>query len=330
MPITLEQAKVGMADKVVQSVIDEFRRGSFILDRLTFDNAVSPGTGGSTLIYGYTKLKTPSLASGRAINSEYVAGEAIKEKAQTELKVMGGSFEVDRVLEKTSAKSEIAFQLNQKIKATTNLFHNLFINGDSTAVDGEGHNLEQFDGINKLITNTSTEIVPDSPIDVSDASKIATNGAMLVKALHDMFAEMEEKPDALLMNGRMKSVLQTIGYNMGYYSRKEDSFGRQMDVFDGVPMIDMKKFFNGTNSVDVVGIDENGLTSIYAVKLDLNGVHGVSPTGTKVISTYLPRLDEPGAVKKGEVELVAGIAIKNSLMAGAVRQIKVGLPSVSR
>ena len=48
-----------MADKVDQKVVDEFRRDSFLLDRLTFDNAVSPGTGGSTLTYGYTMLKTP-------------------------------------------------------------------------------------------------------------------------------------------------------------------------------------------------------------------------------------------------------------------------------
>lgn len=32
--ITLEEAKVGMADKVDQMVVDEFRRDSFLLDRL--------------------------------------------------------------------------------------------------------------------------------------------------------------------------------------------------------------------------------------------------------------------------------------------------------
>ena len=55
MAITLAQAKVGMADKVAQQVIDEFRRGSLLLDAMTFDNAVSPGTGGSTLTYGYVR-----------------------------------------------------------------------------------------------------------------------------------------------------------------------------------------------------------------------------------------------------------------------------------
>lgn len=47
MAITLAEAKVGMADKVDQMVVDEFRRDSFLLDRLVFDDAVSPGTGGS-------------------------------------------------------------------------------------------------------------------------------------------------------------------------------------------------------------------------------------------------------------------------------------------
>ena len=78
MAITLEEAKVGMADKVDQQVIDTFQRSSLLLDKLTFDNAISPGTGGSTLAYGYVQLKTPSTAGVRSINTEYTAGVALK------------------------------------------------------------------------------------------------------------------------------------------------------------------------------------------------------------------------------------------------------------
>ena len=70
MAITLAEAKVGMADKVDQQVIDTFRRSSLLLDRLVFDNSISPGTNGSTLSYGYVQLKTPATASVRTINSE--------------------------------------------------------------------------------------------------------------------------------------------------------------------------------------------------------------------------------------------------------------------
>ena len=79
MAITLAQAKAGMADKVDQQVIDSFRRSSYLLDNLVFDNAVSPGTGGSTLAYGYIQLKTPSTAAVREVNAEYTAGDAIRE-----------------------------------------------------------------------------------------------------------------------------------------------------------------------------------------------------------------------------------------------------------
>ena len=60
-----------MADKVDQQIVDEFRRDSFLLDKLVFDDAVSPGTGGSTMTYGYMQLKTPSTAARRDINTEY-------------------------------------------------------------------------------------------------------------------------------------------------------------------------------------------------------------------------------------------------------------------
>lgn len=85
MAITLAQAKVGMADKVDQMVVDEFRRNSTLLEKLTFDDAVSSGTGGSTLTYGYTRLKTPAKAGFREINNEYTAQEAEREKKTVDL-----------------------------------------------------------------------------------------------------------------------------------------------------------------------------------------------------------------------------------------------------
>ena len=102
MPITLAEASVGRADKVTQEVIDTLRRGSQFMDELTFDDAVSPGVGGSTLTYGYLQLQTPSTAAGRAINSEYTANEAKKVKKTVDLKIFGGASEVDRVIQEAT------------------------------------------------------------------------------------------------------------------------------------------------------------------------------------------------------------------------------------
>lgn len=123
MAITLAQAKVGMADKVAQQVIDEFRRGSLLLDAMTFDNAVSPGTGGSTLTYGYVRKKTPATAQFRALNSEYTAQEADREKCSVDLKTFGGSFNIDRVIANSSGTiDEINYQLQKKLKLQVTYF----------------------------------------------------------------------------------------------------------------------------------------------------------------------------------------------------------------
>lgn len=318
MPITLEQSKVGMADKVTQTVIDEFRRGSFILDKLVFDNAVSPGTGGSTLTYGYTRLKTPSTAQGRKLNQEYRPGEAVKEKATADIKIFGGSFEVDRVLESTAAQSEISFQLKQKIEAAKNKFHNDFINADSITSETD------FDGLDKLVTGTATEIIPSAAIDLTDADKIKANARKFALELDKFIKKINGKPDALLVNGTMLPIITQIAGELGFYTQAKNAFGEDVDTYKKIPVIDMETYYNGSEEVDVVPISEStGETSIYAVVLNLEGVHGISPTGNKIISTYLPNMSAPGAVKKGEIEMLAGIVLKNTKKAGVLRKVKV-------
>jgi hypothetical protein len=46
--------------------------------------------------------------------------------------------------------------------------------------------------------------------------------------------------------------------------------------------------------------------------------------GDGVIVSYMPDLNAPGAVKTGEVELVAGVALKNTLKAAVLKNIAIG------
>lgn len=316
--ITLAQAKVGMADKVDQMVIDEFRRDSFLLDKLVFDNAVSPGTGGSTMTYSYMQLLTPSTAQGRKLNEEYKPGEALKTKKSADIKIFGGSFQVDHVLEDTAAKSEIAFQLQQKTKAAANKFHYDFINADATTHETD------FDGLDKLVTGSSTEAIPATSIDLSTTAKIAENAKDFAFAFDNWLSTLDGKPDMLLMNRRMKTIMGAVARELKYYTQSEDAFGRKVDNYDGIPMVDIGEYYNGTNTVPCVAIDETTKeTSIYAIQISLEGVHGISPKGDKIIKTYLPDMKAPGAVKTGEIEMLAGIVLKNTKKAGAFRKVKV-------
>lgn len=325
MPITLAEAKVGMADKVDQQIVDMFRRSSLLLDRLTFDNAISPGTGGSTLVYGYTQLKTPSTAAVRAINNEYTANEAKREKKTTQAIIMGGAFEVDRVIQDTSgAIDELVFQADEKIKATANFFTNCVINGTAAGPAAPGNATGTFDGLNKLLANSSTEYTATA--DLSTSANVTANYNQFLDELDEFISGLDGMPDMLLMNRKMLSKLRGIARRAGYYESNRDDFGRTVETYNGIALMDAGEYYNGSKTVDIVadtaaGTDTFGTSDIYAVKFGLDAFHGISPTGTKVITSYMPDLTLPGAVKKGEVELVAGVALKNTLKAGHMKGI---------
>ena len=319
MAITLQEAKVGMADKVDQQVIDMFRRSSLLLDNMVFDNAISPGTGGSTLTYGYIQLKSPSTASTRTVGGEYTPGEAKKEKKTTSAIIMGGAFQMDRVIQSTSgAADELAFQAEQKIKATANFFHNLVINGSVGNEDGFVGGT--FDGLRKLISGTANEL--QSKVSLKTSEELDSNYNAFLDEMDGFLSVLDGNPSLLLMNRFMLVKLRAIARRAGYYERKTDDFGRTVETYAGVPMVDMGQYFDGEKLSDVIET-KDGKTAIYAVSLGLDGFHGISPLGSGVIQSYMPDLNAPGAVKTGEVELVAGVALKNTLKAAVLGGIAI-------
>ena len=322
MPITLAEAKVGMADKVDQQVIDEFRRASLLLDMLTFDDAVSPGTGGSTLTYGYQRLKTPSTVAVRELNKEYTPNEAKREKATADLKIFGGSYQIDRVIAETSgAVNEVEFQMREKIKAAANYFHMLVINGTSNG-SGTGYVVNTFDGLKKILTGSDTEYTVKN-VDISTSALLDANYNAYLDALDTFISRLAEKPDILMMNTEMLTKTRSAARRAGYYDRSKDDFGRAVETYNGIKLLDAGEYYNGSTTEHVVPIETDGSTAIYGIKLGLNAFHGVSPKGDKIISQHLPDFSQAGAVKEGDVEMVAATVLKNSRMAGVLKGLKI-------
>lgn len=328
--ITLEQAKVGMEDKVNQTVVDEFRKSSMLLDKLEFDNAVNP-SGGSTLTYGYMREKTPSVADFRSINQEYTPQEASREKITTTLKIFGGSFEVDRVIEDTSGKiSETERQMKQKVKAAASLFHYTVINGD------EDVNEKSFDGLDKILKGTSTELNTEDYIDLSSSQAMDENYKIFLDWLDRLLGSLSGEASFLMTNGYMEAALNGVARRSNYLTQAEDSFGRRVNAYGTVPILNLgwyaKKGEDNTYSETPVvptytrtikGTEVSGLTDIYVPIIDLDNFHGVTVTGNNIIKSYLPSFGTPGAVKKGEAEMVAAVALKNTRSAAVLRNIKI-------
>jgi len=314
MAITLNDIKIGRADKYDRMVIDTFMRKSAILAAMPFDNCISP-SGGSTLTYGYIRLKTSPAAEGRAINSDYTAAAATKEAVTTDLQIMGGKYEIDRVLA-DAAPDEIAFQTEEKIQATVNRYHWLFINGDK-------NNPTEFDGLAKIVDGSVTDF-DGSGIDLSTMS--TANALKITEALDTAILAMKERPTYILANSKAIVKIQSAAKTLGYVTQAEDAFGKPVRAYDGIPMIDLVRYYNEDlgSDTEIIGIDDaSGKTDIYLVALSMSGVHGITLKGDKAITSRLPNFSEAGAVKSGDVEFVAGLAVKNTRAIARIKGVQV-------
>ena len=315
MAVTLAQAKLNVTDDLQLGIIDEFAKSSFILNNIPFHDCVSPVGGGATLSYGYTRLITQPTADFRAINAEYTPSEVQKQRYVTDLKVFGGSYEIDRIIAGMGGiADEVALQASQKVKAASALFSDTIINGDSAT------NPLTFDGLDVAVTGTDTEYnASGSVIDLSTSEAVTANAVAFVDALDEWLGTMEGT-DAILCNAKMAAKFRAIARRMGMYQMTKNDFGQAVEFYGNIPFVDLGAKA-GSND-PIVGIS-GGNTSLYAVKFGLDGFHAISMAGQAPVKTWLPDFSTAGAVKKGEVEMVAGCALKSTKAAGAFRNIKV-------
>lgn len=328
--ITLEQFRNGRMDYVDQLTIDTIRQGSLLLDNLIFDDAIYPGFG-STMTYKYMREEIPATAQFREINTEYTPQETTRTEHSVDIKIFGGAYEIDRVLESISGRvSEVTYQVEQKIKATVNLFHKTVIQGDADS------DKNSFDGLDKALRGSVTEMNCGGVVDLSSAAAVDANYKTVMDMLDEALSELCGRPNFIMANTSMINKLKQVARRAGYMTRSEDAFGRSVDGYDGIPFLDMKYYpykeadgsFTEKPIIPIgarkIGEDTvTGLTDIYFPVIGRDSFHGVTVKGNKFISQYPPDFNLPGAVKKGEVEMLAAVALKSTRGAGVLRNIKI-------
>ena len=317
MAVTLAQAKLNVQDDLQSMIIDEFAKSNFLFNNMTFDDVVSPTGGGATLTYGYTRLITQPTAAFRAVNAEYVPGEVTKQRYTTDLKVFGGSFQVDRVIANMGGiADEVSLQMQQKIKAAAALFNDTVVNGDS-AID-----VNAFDGLEKALTGSSTEYNTAGAIDLSTSALVTTNYMSFLDMLDEFLSGLDGTPSFIGGNTKLIAKLRAIARRAGMYQVTKNDFGQQVEYYGVIPFVDFGAK-PGTNNPVVTVDGVSGETSLFASRLGMDGFHGISMAGVAPVQTWLPDFTTSGAVKTGEVEMVAAVALKATKAAGVFRKIKV-------
>lgn len=354
MAVTLAQAQLNTQDDIDFAVIDNLRRYSWLLDQVVFDDTVTPGTGGGSLVYGYTRLLAARAAAFRAFNAEYTPTQATKERLTVELHPLGGAFDIDRTLARLgpASSAEVTFQMQQLLTSVRNEFQNELINGD-TAVDANG-----FDGLDKSLTGESTEYKPldegetDGFVDWTPGT---INSQVLAMAALDKLDDWLSRivpsttgggelgmpgalpPGVKAILGNTKSItrVRALARWAGIYTAEKDEIGRKVEMYGDWVLQDVGDDATGAGPIVPIesrDADEDGgttpvvagLTDLYACSFGLDSLHGASVAGVPLVQAWMPDYTTSGAVKTGEVEMgpVAAV-LRNTKACGVFRNIKV-------
>lgn len=330
MPITLAQAAVNTANDVDFAVVDDFRRNSWLFDNLTWDDVVTPGTTGASLTYSYVRKTTGTTAAPRALNTEYVPGQAGRLKYSVDLKPLGGAFNVDRVLANIgqAQTNETMFQMLELLVATRERTVRELLYGDTAT------NADTWDGLSKALTSTSTELTTSTNWSTV-ATQVAANQELdkldnwLSKIVPSTVGSMTPGMPggvppgrrAILGNTRAIQNLQNLIRWASLPTVTKDNFDRDVPAYRGWVLIDVGDRADGASPI--VPVTSN-VTEIFAVSLGMDAVHMASVGGAPLVRTWLPDFTTAGAVKTGEVELgPAAFVLKSTKSAGVYRNITV-------
>lgn len=353
MPVTLAQAALNTLPDIDFAVIDNLRRNSWLMNNMVWDDTVTPGTGGGSLTYGYTRLLAPSSASFRRFNEEYTPNEATRERKQVELHPLGGAFNVDRTLARLgpAQTNEVMFQMSQKLTSMRTRFQQELILGD-TAVDDAG-----FDGLDKSLVGQSTEYLPLNEgiatgyLDWSQAAVTTEDLAMTAFDAFDDFlsrimgsqtgsgdtgadGSIPAGVKAILGNTKSISRIKSLARRASQFTAERNDLGVLVERYGDWVLVDLGDRADGSapiipiRSADTdgggAGGTITGLTDIYAVSLGLDAFHGASVAGKPLVETFLPDFSQAGAVKSGEVEMgpIAAV-LRNTKSCGVLRNVKV-------
>lgn len=324
MAVTLAEAKNNALEDYDPFVIDEFRKSSVILDSLIFDEAVNPAGGGATLDYSYRRQETQPTAEFRAINTEYTPSTTTTKKCTTTLAVLGSAFEIDRLLANIGPKGsdEVTRNINDKVKAAVTLFQDTVINGDT------GVNDKAFDGLDKALTGSNTEMKPAAATyDWTDLE--GEKGNKAIDTLDEFLDLLDGTPTIVVGNKKALARVRAMVRRTSMYVREPidglaNANGRPItrESYGGILFADAGEKA-GTND-PIIPIAGDGTTSLYAYRVGLDGFCGITTTDGTLVKTWLPDFTQPGAVHRGEVELgPVGVALKATKAAAVLRKIKV-------
>lgn len=310
MALTLAQANAVSRDQIAAGVGQVFVMNSFILDRLSFENIE-----GTAYKY-FTEAALPG-AEFRAVNASYAESTGSFTSATEGLTILGGDADVDRFLQLTRSDlvDQRATQVEMKARAVAHKFNDTFINGN-TGVDANS-----FNGLKTRLTGG--QVISTG----TNGAQINTDATTRQAFFDNLDALIAEVPgcDVLLTNRQILSKYRSAARRETMAQATVDSLGRTVDVYNGIPIVDVGNKADGTQIIPQTETQGTSTDagSIYAVNFATGapeqGVVGLTNGGIQVFD--LGQL-ETKPVYRTRIEWFTGLALFGSKPAARLTGVR--------
>jgi hypothetical protein len=256
MAVTLTQQEYLTQDTLRKGVISTFAENSAVLRYLPFLTINSNS-------YVYNREDTLPGSNFRAVGDNYSENAGTVSQSTETLKIMGGSFDVDRYLTITQNTNDIkAIQTAMLAKSIALDFDAAFFAGDAASADTE------FDG---LVNRLSGDQVIDGGDD-----------ALTLAEVDELIDATKGEPDVIYcdkaiirkINNLMRAENQSLEYVDG-------QFGRKIPMYAGIPLVAVGEDSSGTPILND-NSSAPGYT-IYGVQFGVDKVVGLQAEPLKVI-----------------------------------------------
>jgi len=258
MALTLAESNKVTSSNPVYGIVETFVKESPVIDRIPFKDI-------SGNAYKYNEELALPGVEFRAINAAYAESTGTVNPKTESIVILGGDADVDTFLVATGgdlADLRVT-QNNMKTKAAAYKFDDTFINGDT------GSDANSFDGIKKRLIGAQTILA-------------ATNGLQILgtadETRHLFFDQLDgliaavlginASNGALYMNAAVKAKIASAARRLTTYDQTVDSFGRHIQMYNGIPLLDIGNKADGTLVIpqtETAG-SSSATSSIYAVK----------------------------------------------------------------
>lgn len=287
----------------------------------------------------YTRRQIARVGQLRAVNTDYAPKFAGGEtQVTTNLAILGDAYEWDRVLGAVDP-AQVEEQVQAMAPGIGNRFADLMINGN------RGTNALEFDGLDAIATAIGGNAVQTGlDLTVTDASvnnlAFRKNTAKLIKAVRQMVA-LGLRP-VIIGNTDVQGAVDLAAGILPATRTVSDYFGvTTINTIAGAALVDagMANVYGTPTTVngrqvypvtqeEVIPSDTTTgiVTDIYVVGMGPGGVSGITLDGFDARSPvrFQTARTDAGAVRRAEVEIVAGIQVLDERAVIKFSDAKVG------